>query len=591
MNRDNKYLRGQVMKKLMLFTVLLCGFSAMAIAQGVPRFELFGGYSYNRCDTEEFSQGSLDSACNLNGWNASIAVNANKWAGIVGDFGGHYGSIDLNGNGANSWDKTADIQIHSVMIGPKFTLRMKRISPFAQALVGWGKPTIKEGPDLLVKDNDFAMAFGGGLDININDYFAVRPVQVDYFPIKSGNSITDNFRYSAGGVLKLAVSNDPPTVSCAVSDASILQGDTTTIRANAVDPEGARLTYSWSASGGKITSDEDTATFDATGLAPGTYRVTGTVRDKKNEVSCSSEITVLKRNQPPTASVEPSSFSVVQGGSQNLRCIGNDPNNDALTYSWSVNGERLAAAGPQITFGSEGRAPGAYKVVCEVSDGEESASASSSGTVTMKPNKPPTVECLTTTLDVASGSSIELRARASDPDGDQLTYTWSATGGTVRGRGETATFNAAGVSAGSYTVTVTVQDSRDGKSSCTMTVNVSERISVTKEDCGYFRHGAARVDNCAKAILDDIAVRMRNNSSLRANIIGYTDNSPYETSGSRKDLGERRAQAAADYLESQGVNASRMTITNGGTNDPVGDNSTEAGRKLNRRVEIELSVR
>jgi len=582
------------MKRLMLFTVLLCGFSAMAIAQGVPRFELFGGYSYNRCDTEEFSVGRTDAACNLNGWNASIAVNANKWAGIVFDFGGHYGSLDgLSGSLVNSWDKDLDVQMHSVMLGPKFTLRMPKVTPFAHALVGWGKPTFKEGPLELIKENDFGMAFGGGLDINVNDYLAVRPVQLDYFPIKSGNSITDNMRYSAGVVLKLAVSNDPPTVSCAVSDASILQGDTTTVRANAVDPEGARMTYSWSASGGKVTGDGDTATFDATGVAPGVYTVTGTVRDKKHESSCTAQITVIKRNQPPTASVEPSTFTITQGDSQNLRCVAKDPNNDNLTYAWSVGGERLAAAGPQITFGSEGRAPGAYKVVCEVSDGDESASAFSSGTVRERviPNKPPTVQCLTTTMDVASGSSIELNAKANDPDGDQLTYNWSATGGSVRGSGASATFNAAGVSAGSYTVTVTVQDGRDGKSSCTMTVNVSERVSVTKEDCGFFTHGGTRVDNCAKAVLDDIAVRMRNNSSLRANVIGYTDNSPYETSGSRKDLGERRAKAVADYLEKQGVNASRMTITNGGVNDPVGDNKTDAGRKLNRRVEIELSVR
>ncbi len=579
------------MKRLMLFAVLLCCFSAMAIAQGVPRFELFGGYSYNRCDTEEFSQGRADEACNLNGWNASLSVNASKWAGIVFDFGGHYGSLEgLSGKLVNSWDNSLDVQIHSFMVGPKFALRLPKVTPFAHALVGWAKPNFKEGPLVLIKEHDFAMAFGGGIDINVGDYVAVRPVQLDYFPIKSGNSITDNMRYSAGIVLKLAVSNDPPTVSCAVSDASILQGDTTTVRANAVDPEGARLTYSWSASGGKVTADEDTATFDATGLAPGTYTVTATVRDKKNEVSCSSEISVLKRNQPPTASVEPSKFTVVQGDSANLRCVASDPNNDPLTYAWSVNGERLAAAGPQITFGSEGRKPGAYKVVCEVSDGEETASGSSAGTVKEKPNNPPTVECLTTTMDVASGSSIELSAKASDPDGDQLKYSWSATGGVVRGKGATATFDATGVSAGSYTVTVTVEDSRNGKSSCTMTVNVSERISVTKEDCGYFRHGATRVDNCAKAILDDIAVKMKNNSSLRANVIGYTDNSPYETSGARKDLGQRRAQAVADYLEGQGVDASRMTITNGGVNDPVGDNKTAEGRKQNRRVEIELSV-
>jgi outer membrane protein OmpA-like peptidoglycan-associated protein len=385
--------------------------------------------------------------------------------------------------------------------------------------------------------------------------------------------------------------NDPPTVTCAVAKASILQGDTTTIRANAVDPDGDRLKYSWSASAGKIEGTEDTATFNATGLAPGKYTVTGTVADKKHQASCTADITVLKRNIAPTATVDPTSFTITQGESQNLRCIGSDGNNDPLTYSWSVNGQSLAAAGPQITFGSEGRNPGTYNVQCTVSDGEATGNATSAGTVKERiiPNRPPTIDCLTTTMDVASGGSIELRAKANDPDGDKLTYSWSATGGSVTGSGDTATFNAAGVKAGSYAVTVTVDDGRGGKASCSMTVNVSERLSITKEKCGYFAPLGARVDNCAKAILDDLAVRMKNDPKLRANVIGYTDSSKPETR--KKGLGEKRAKAVAAYLEKQGVEASRLTITDGGANNPVGDNKKVAGRKLNRRVEIELSVK
>jgi outer membrane protein OmpA-like peptidoglycan-associated protein len=384
--------------------------------------------------------------------------------------------------------------------------------------------------------------------------------------------------------------NEPPTVTCAVAKSSILQGDTTTVRANAVDPDGDRLTYSWSASGGKIEGKEDTATFDATGIAPGKYTVTGTVSDRKHEVSCSADISVLKKNIPPTVSVEPSSFTITQGESQNLRCIGSDANGDPLTYSWSVNGQSLAATSPEITFGSEGRNPGTYNVQCTVNDGEASASATSVGTVKERiiPNQPPTIDCLTTTMDVASGSSIELRARANDPDGDKLSYSWSATGGSIKGSGETVTFDATDVKAGSYSVTVTVDDGRGGKASCSMTVNVSERLSVTKEKCGYFTPLGTRVDNCAKAILDDLAVRMKNDPKLRANIIGYTDGSRMETR--RKGLGERRAKAVAAYLEKQGIDESRLTITDGGANNPVGDNKKAAGRKLNRRVEIELSV-
>jgi outer membrane protein OmpA-like peptidoglycan-associated protein/opacity protein-like surface antigen len=567
-------LRGQSMKKLMLFAVLLCGCSIMAIAQEFPRAEIFGGYSYFRCDT----QGD-DVSCNLNGWNASAAVNANKNFGVVFDFGGYYGTVGQD----------TDLKIHSIMFGPKFAMRSERVTPFAQALFGYVHPATESG-GVSTSENDIGFTVGGGLDINLTDVIAVRPAQVEYFGVKSGGDFLNNLRYSAGIVFKLGIVNHPPTVSCVVANASILQADTTTIRANAIDPEGERLTYSWSASGGKVSGDDGTGTFDATGVAPGKYTVTATVRDKRNEVSCSADITVLKRNHAPTVTVEPSSFDITQGESANLRCIAKDPDNDPLTYAWSVNGQRLAATSPQITFGSEGREPGNYKVTCEASDGEASASASSNGIVRERiiPNRPPAVECLTTTMDVASGGSIELRVRATDPDNDKLTYSWSSTGGTVSGSGETATFNATGVRAGSYTVTATVDDGRGGKSSCSITVNVSERVSITKDNCGYFRVGGTRVDNCAKAILDDIAVRMKNDSKLRANVIGYTDGSSYEKS--RKGLGERRAKAVASYLEKQGVETSRMTITDGGANDPVGDNKKAAGRKLNRRVEIELTV-
>ncbi len=381
--------------------------------------------------------------------------------------------------------------------------------------------------------------------------------------------------------------NDPPTVNCVAAKDTILQEETTTIRANAVDPEDDPLTYAWATTGGTISGTGDTATFDATTAAPGKYTVTATVKDKKHEVSCSSAITVLKKNYAPTATVEPTTFDVVQGESVNLRCIGSDKNNDALTYAWTVNGQKLAAEGPQITFGTEGRAPGDYTVTCTASDGEANGSAAANGKIRERiiPNQPPTIECLTTTIDVASGSSIELRAKATDPDGDKLNYTWTASAGSVSGAGETATYNAAGVSAGSYTVTVTVDDGRGGKASCTMTINVSERLSVTKEKCGYFGIGGTRVDNCAKAILDDLALRMKNDPKLRANVIGYTDGRE-----GGKTLGERRAKAVAKYLEKQGVESSRLTITNGGVNNPVGDNKKSSGRKLNRRVEIELTV-
>ena len=65
------------MKKLLLVAVLLLGFSVMAVAQDTPVVEIFGGYSYFRPDTQED-----DFDLNMHGWNASVAINGNKYAGI-----------------------------------------------------------------------------------------------------------------------------------------------------------------------------------------------------------------------------------------------------------------------------------------------------------------------------------------------------------------------------------------------------------------------------------------------------------------------------------------------------------------------------
>ena len=156
---------------------------------------------------------------------------------------------------------------------------------------------------------------------------------------------------------------------------------------------------------------------------------------------------------------------------------------------------------------------------------------------------------------------------------------WSASCGRVAGSGETVTFSADGAKAGICTVTATADDGKGGRASATMTVNVHECGSLS------FASNSARLDNLAKAALDDIAVRMQNDPRLVATINGYIDGRE------SKRLGAARAKAAADYLQKKGIDASRLTINDGGKTKPVGDDKTADGRKLNRRVEIELQAR
>jgi OmpA-OmpF porin, OOP family len=77
---------------------------------------------------------------------------------------------------------------------------------------------------------------------------------------------------------------------------------------------------------------------------------------------------------------------------------------------------------------------------------------------------------------------------------------------------------------------------------------------------------------------------MQSDTRVRANIIGYTDDSRRG-----KGLGIKRAEAVADYLRKKQIDASRLTTSDGGTSNPVADNKTAKGRTANRRVEIEFS--
>jgi outer membrane protein OmpA-like peptidoglycan-associated protein len=203
-------------------------------------------------------------------------------------------------------------------------------------------------------------------------------------------------------------------------------------------------------------------------------------------------------------------------------------------------------------------------------------------TVREIPIPPPTIECLTPTADIESGGTTQLRVRAV-AERATPTVTYAATGGTVTGAGESSTFDGTGLSAGTYTVTATVDNGRGGRASCTMAVNVSQKINVPG-----FAETRFRVNNVAKAILDNVAVQLKNDPRLRATVSGYVDG--YRREARVKGLGLKRAQAVVDYLVSKGIEASRLTATDGGVST-IADSKTEAGRKENRRAEILVSVR
>ena len=74
---------------------------------------------------------------------------------------------------------------------------------------------------------------------------------------------------------------------------------------------------------------------------------------------------------------------------------------------------------------------------------------------------------------------------------------------------------------------------------------------------------------------------------MKLQIEGYTDS--IGSDEYNQTLSEKRAQAVRDYLVSSSVSINNVSAQGMGKADPVADNSTAAGRKLNRRVEMIVS--
>jgi outer membrane protein OmpA-like peptidoglycan-associated protein len=93
------------------------------------------------------------------------------------------------------------------------------------------------------------------------------------------------------------------------------------------------------------------------------------------------------------------------------------------------------------------------------------------------PNHPPVAACSVSPSSVyaGSGDSVAVHVKASDPDGDPLTYSYAATGGSAEGTGPEARWNSTGVAVGSYTVTVRVDDGKGGSASCAADIKVEEK--------------------------------------------------------------------------------------------------------------------
>jgi hypothetical protein len=177
--------------------ILLLGFFGIALplkAQNdASKLEAYGGYDYVHFNINSNVSGfPPPESVNLNGGSGQVEYNVNNSIGIVGDFGGYYGSASGGAGGAFSY-----------LFGPRLNFRRDRVTPFAHVLAGGFLSTSgigQNGPQ-----NHFALAAGGGVDFKVSQVVSIRPVQAEYFltTIPDGlNNRQNSFRLSVGVVFR-----------------------------------------------------------------------------------------------------------------------------------------------------------------------------------------------------------------------------------------------------------------------------------------------------------------------------------------------------------------------------------------------------
>jgi hypothetical protein len=172
-----------------LISLLFLFLPLSAYAQGG---NVFLGYSYLNANSPAGDRS------NLNGWNGSLEGKIFPFVGIVADISGHYGSQTFFPcSGTDCFAFGLSTRQHTFLFGPRVSVSVGKIRPFAHYLVGVGHISVTDNGG---SDTSFAQAVGGGVDYKLVPLIGLR-VQGDFLQTRFFGAKQDNFRLSTGIVL------------------------------------------------------------------------------------------------------------------------------------------------------------------------------------------------------------------------------------------------------------------------------------------------------------------------------------------------------------------------------------------------------
>ncbi len=277
--------------------------------------------------------------------------------------------------------------------------------------------------------------------------------------------------------------------------------------------------------------------------------------------SCSAQPGAVLAGEPVQVTATPSNFNPKR----------------TLTYNWASTGGNVGGNAASTIVDTTGLAPGSYTVKSNISDGKNGmASCNADFSVKPPPAPPnPVISCSANPATVKSGdpSTVTCECRTGDGQGTATVGNWSSTAGNISGSGSSARLDTAGAAPGPITVSARCTDPRGPTANSSVQVIIenpppppqqSAMCSITFPN----KKKPARVDNTAKACLDDVALRLQREADAKAVVIGNQDST--ETGA---NLSADRALNTREYLTSEkGIDPGRISVMTGSSGEAKVDN-------------------
>ncbi|MCH7722683.1 MAG: T9SS type A sorting domain-containing protein [Bacteroidetes bacterium] len=180
-------------------------------------------------------------------------------------------------------------------------------------------------------------------------------------------------------------------------------------------------------------------------------------------------------NYPPRIkSLAADQIIILLGGNSNIYCTAEDRDDDPLSYSWFTSSGTINGSGANVIWNAP-NLEGSYAIVCTV---EDDYGNQVSDTIYIEVveyiNNDPIINSITADpRKIHIGTSSQLICNAIDPDGDELSFTWSSTIGSFSDSGSTVTWTAP-LDIGNYYLNCKVQDIYGGLAEDSIEVSVRD---------------------------------------------------------------------------------------------------------------------